>query len=371
MPTIIAVWLRYFLYRHLRYLGTKVRRLIVGARQGEQPKIIENLEARFQTGTINLEQVNTGALIEAVYSQEKFGFFGLPLRCDPIDFFCRTLPNLLLSFGLLGTFLGMTINLANLTQTITQVDINDVRSLVEQLNQPLQGMGIAFITSLVAVACSAFLTVVNFTWNTSIAKSTLINSLEDYLDNVYLQNLPIRHPMDEAVDRLVGELSAFLHTFGETIQESLQKSIVVPVEKIVEQNAKLSEFATQVYTGLIDSSHTIEHSAESFSKAANVLDRSRFPEKLSSATADLSIAQNQFSQSSLVLKKSTQSIEYTLQAMQTSIQSLLNMGEEISSLNQKYATLVSLTEKRIVIEEAGLNEIKYELDRLIDKLKKI
>jgi len=90
--------------------------------------------------------------------------------------------------------LGITINLAGLSQTISQVEIADIQSLVEQLNQPLQGMGIAFVTSLVAVACSSLLIVINFFWNTTLAKSTLINNIEDYLDNIYLPQFPFNLP---------------------------------------------------------------------------------------------------------------------------------------------------------------------------------
>lgn len=371
LPTIAAALLRYSLHRHLVVLGTRVRRLLVGARNGQQPRIVENLEQRFQQASSNLEQVNTAALIEGTYSQEQFSFFGLSFRCEQIDYFCRVLPNLLLAFGLLGTFFGITINLSNLSQTITQVDINDVSSLVQELNQPLQGMGIAFITSLIAVACTSLLTVVNLCWNTSLAKSVLITSLEDYLDNIYLPKLQISSPLEQAVERLVSEFSGFLSRFGNTVQEAIEKSLGEHVKTIAEGNQKTSDFAEQVLSGLLASSTTIERSSTSFLKAAKTIEQSKFAEKLSSATEDLAIAQNQFSQSSLVLKKSTQSIESTLETLQISVQKLVEIGEEIRGVNQNYAKLIDLTQKQIVIEKTGLSEIKFELSNLAEKLRKV
>ena len=371
LPTIVAVLLRYFLYRHLRFLSTRVRRLLGGARQGQQPRIIENLEQRFQQASSQIEQVNTAALIEGIYSREQFSFLGLSLHCEPIDYFCRILPNLLLAFGLLGTFLGITINLANISQTISQVEINDVRSLVQELNQPLQGMGIAFITSLIAVACSSLLTVVNFSWNTSLAKSAIINSLEDYLDNIYLPQLPARNPIGESIDRLVTEFDNFLSKFEDTVGQAIGQSVAVPIQQMVAENQKISKFAEQLYSGLIESSGSLEKSATSFRQAANTIEQSKFAEKLSSATADLAIAQNQFSQSSLVLKKSTQSIEHTLGTVQSSVQKMLDIGEEISNINKKYATMLALNQKQSALEEDDLNGIKSELSNLVDKLRKI
>ncbi len=370
LPTIVVVFLRYSLYSHLRFLRIKVRKLLAGVRQGKQPRIIENLEKRFQEINSNLEQVNTLSIIEGLYDREYFRFLGLPLRCEPLDYFTRVLPNLLLSFGLLGTFLGITINLANISQTISQVEITDIRSLVEELNQPLQGMGIAFISSLVAVACSAFLIVVNLSWNTSIAKVAVINSLEDYIDNIYLPDLPRSTRTEKAVDRLINEFGSFLEQFGNTFEQSIGQSIAEPVKQLVEESSKITELAQEAYNGILDSSTSIENSAYSFEQAANTIEKSRFAEKLSSATTDLSIAQNQFSQSSLVLKKSTQSMEDSLETLQKSSINILNLSQEITNLNQQYAEMVNLHRERSEIERAGLEEIKTELADLLQRLTK-
>jgi hypothetical protein len=335
LPTIIAILLRFYLERHLHFLSNCVTRISRGVSPEEQPKMLRTLEVRFQQASQDLDQINTAALIDGVYSQERFFFLGLSLRCESVDYFSRILPNLLLSFGLLGTFLGITINLANISQTISQVEIDNIRSLVQELNQPLQGMGIAFVTSLIAVACSALLTVINLSWNTSLAKSELINLLEDYLDNIYLPQLPSHNPVEESVNQLVNEFGKFLARFEVAFAQVIEKSLGERIEQFSYENQQVKELVTQVYSGLIDSSRTIEKSATSFQKAANVIEQTRFAEKLSAATADLAIAQNQFSQSSLVLHRSTQSLEETLRALQRSMQRVVEISEEISILNQR------------------------------------
>lgn len=147
LPSIAAIFLRLAVYKRLVFLESRVRRLINRGDRGNQPEIVNELERRFKEASCNLEQVNTVALIDQIYSQEKVWF----LSCEQIDYFCRTLPNLLLSFGLLGTFLGITLNLSTLSQTISQTNISDVDSLVRELQKPLAGMGIAFTTSLTGI----------------------------------------------------------------------------------------------------------------------------------------------------------------------------------------------------------------------------
>ena len=372
LPTLFTIFLRYALYRHIYFLVRTVRRLLLGDRQGELPRIIQQLESRLQQiNRSNLDETNTTAIIEGIYSQEKFSFVGLSLGCEPIDYFSRLLPNLLLAFGLFGTFLGITINLASLSQTISQVDISDVRSLVAELNQPLQGMGIAFITSLIAVGCSAILTVINLIWNTNISKANLFSYLEDYLDNIYLPLLPQENTLQTSINSLVTELGHFLQKFGNQIEETVKQSIAAPVQQLVAENQKTNQMAQQVYDGLLVSAARIEKGANSLKKAASTVEESKFAQKLGAATSDLAIAQNQFSQSSLVLKKSTQSLESTLDTINKSVKQLVTVGEEINKLNEKYREMIDTAKEQNMVEETGLGAIKVELAKLVERLKNI
>ena len=46
------------------------------------------------------------------------------------------------------------------------------------LYRPLQGISVAFTTSLIAIACSSLLTVLNLLWNTNIVKASLFSFVE-------------------------------------------------------------------------------------------------------------------------------------------------------------------------------------------------
>ena len=341
LPTCLAVLLRFCLFRHLKYLAGKVRRLLGGIQLESTPKIITQLEQRLADSSLYPDQINTASVIEGAYTHEKFYFLGLSLGCDFVDSFCRILPNLLLSFGLLGTFLGITFNLASLSQTITQIDINDVRNLVEELDRPLQGMGVAFTTSLVAIACSSLLTVLNLLWNTNLVKASLLSSIEDYIDNIYLPKIQPISSLEEAIAQFSRDFDGMVHKLGDTMENSLTRAF-----------------------------DKIQHSAVTFEQAAQALDNSRFPEKLATATNNLAIAQNQFSQSSLVLQKSTQSFEHNLDSMQKLTKKFLELNQKVNEISQQYANLVNLNQKKNIIEKSGFKEMQQELSRLVNHIQK-
>ena len=339
LPTLGAILLRYALYRHLKSLALRTKRLLIGTNLEPQPKIVNKLEQRFADSKVNLDQINTASVIEGAYNQEKFYFLGLSLSCEFIDNLLRILPNLLLSFGLLGTFLGITFNLANLSQTITQTDVNDVANLIEQLNVPLRGMGVAFTTSLIAIACSSLLTVLNLFWNTNIVKAGLLSYLEDYIDNIYLPKIQPISSIEGAIDKFSHDFEGMLTQLSQTIEESMTRAF-----------------------------SRIESSANTFENAANALDNSGFPERLAAATSDLAIAQNQFSQSSLVLQKSTQSFDHNLVSMQKLTRKFLELNQKINSIEEQYGDLVDLSQEKNAIEKAGLKDIQQELSKLINRM---
>lgn len=342
IPTLLGIISRFCLYYHLSKISHTVKLLLNRIESERLPPIIHRIQPRFQFGIPKLENLNTAAIIEGTYSQEKVKILGIGFSCEAIDYFTHLLPNLLLAFGLLGTFLGITINLASLSQTITQVDITDVRSLIEELDQPLQGMGIAFTTSLIAIAASALLTVVNLFWNTNLAKSALLSFIEDYIDNIYLPILKTDDPLDSAIEKINYNFDSMLQSLGDTIEQSITKAF-----------------------------SRIETSADTFEKAANTLEQSRFPDKLSAATNNLAIAQNLFSQSSLVLQKSTQSFETSLDSMQALTRKIVEVGQQVNQVNQKYSDLVKISQNRNEIERSGLKEIQQELTKLVEKMQQV
>ncbi|MFN7247435.1 MAG: methyl-accepting chemotaxis protein [Microcystis sp.] len=293
-PTVLTLGIRIALYKHLQESTVKVKRLIRGESRGVQPKIISNLENRFKIASSQLDDVNTAALVDGLYHEEQFTFMSKSLSCEKWDYFVRVLPNLLLAFGLLGTFLGITLNLTGIS---TLIDINnvDVQSLGEKLKTPLESMGIAFITSLIGLACSSLLTVINLIFNTNLAKVNLISSLEDYLDNILQPTVEGNSRLDKAVNRMVDTQQAFLTNFHTEVTRVLESSLGKVAKEIADGNQETAKLVTQVCERLTETAGTLSTGATTFQRSAF---------ELNEQVPIITQANREFTQSSQELKNS-------------------------------------------------------------------
>lgn len=375
-PTVLAVGIRITLYKHLQKSTAKVKRLIRGKSRGVQPKIVSNLENRFKIASNQLDDVNTAALVDSLYHAEKFTFMSKSLRCEKWDYFVRVLPNLLLAFGLLGTFLGITLNLTGIS---TLIDINnvDVQSLGEKLKTPLESMGIAFITSLIGLACSSLLTVINLIFNTNLAKVNLISSLEDYLDNTVKGN----SRLDKAVNRMVDTQETFLTNFHNEVTKVLQSSLREVAKEIAERNQETAKLVTQVCERLTEtagtlstgattfhrsafelneqvpiitqanreftqSSQELKNSVLLFKQASELIEKSNFSGNIERFTASLAETQGRFSQSTAILEQNIgEIISSNKRANDLAEQVYLNIQESSQKLQNSALGFLEASEK--------------------------
>ena len=358
IPSLVTIFLRISLYRYLINLNNKIQKLIQqGVKKDKDKeegelKIIQILKNRFKQASKQLDYINTGALIDQVYSQEKIK----GLTCEQIDYLCRILPNLLLAFGLLGTFLGITINLSTLSQTINQANANDVSNLVTELKKPLEGMSIAFTTSLTGLFFSALLTLFNFIFNSGLAKYRLISSLEDYLDNIYLPEVQGDARLDKIVNRMVSQQDEFLTNFGKTVREAVEQSMGKVAKQIADGNQETTYLARQVYEKFDKAAGTISRAADDFEnsmselnttsqifkESAETFNQSQFSQKLLAATVDLSNIQQKFSESATNLCQTTEVIKRGLTEIQNCGQTLIKLAEEIKSTNKTSIKVLEL-----------------------------
>ena len=379
-PTVLAVGIRITLYKHLQKSTAKVKRLIRGKSRGVQPKIVSNLENRFKIASNQLDDVNTAALVDSLYHAEKFTFMSKSLRCEKWDYFVRVLPNLLLAFGLLGTFLGITLNLTGIS---TLIDINnvDVQGLGEKLKTPLESMGIAFITSLIGLACSSLLTVINLIFNNNLAKVNLISSLEDYLDNILQPTVEGNSRLDKAVDSMVEKQQAFLTNFHNEVTRVLESSLREVAKEIAERNQETAKLVTQVCERLTETAGTLSTGATTFQRSAfelneqvpiitqanreftqssqelknsvllfkqasELIEKSNFSGNIERFTASLAETQGRFSQSTAILEQNIgEIISSNKRANDLAEQVYLNIQESSQKLQDSALGFLEASEK--------------------------
>jgi hypothetical protein len=379
LPTIVVGNLRFKLHRKLKEMNDRIARLLSGGdAEGIQPPIVERLRTRYKQASEKLEQVNTIALIDSVYQEEKIVYGNLKIQSDRAEAITRILPNLLLAFGLFGTFYGITNNLTNISSIVTSVSQNnpDIKVLVQGLEQPLRDMGVAFSTSLFGLLFGSSLTIANTLWNTTIEKYQLIAGLEDYLDNIYKPTVEGNSRLDKAIDRMVKQQEEFLTRFHENVGSVLERSFGKAADRIADECARINKIAENVYTNFQNSAATISTGASTFDYAAkslenqtkNITDCLR---EFKSGVEIFKLAANQIEQNNIVqnldrilgeLNTTQTAFTKSADTLETSLEGITKSNEQAAQLaKQVYDALqASSTQIMTASENIGAGSIIFQ-----------
>ncbi len=139
--------------------------------------------------------------------------------------FLNNAVSLFVTLGLFGTFLGLSLSVSSLTELLgsnTSEWLNVLDSVGSGLMSALSGMGVAFYTSLVGVACSILLTVLRSIFSVDGARQKLETRLELWLDHEVAPTLPTDAPKDNA--DLVHQMVLALDRSTESMNETLSNT---------------------------------------------------------------------------------------------------------------------------------------------------
>lgn len=165
------------------------------------------------------QDVNTPALISEAVGSKLSGM----LLCER---FLNNAVSLFVTLGLFGTFLGLSLSVSSLTELISYSNTSEWLSVLDSvgggLMSALSGMGVAFYTSLVGVACSIVLTLLRSIFSPAAAREQLETRVELWLDERVAPTLPTRAPKDDAT--LVRQLIEGLNAAAASMEMTLHSA---------------------------------------------------------------------------------------------------------------------------------------------------
>ena len=134
--------------------------------------------------------------------------------------------SLFVTLGLFGTFLGLSHSVASLTELISYSNTSEWLSVLDSvgggLMSSLSGMGVAFYTSLVGVACSIVLTLLRAAFNPETLRQKLETQLELWLDHSVSPTLPTNAAKDDV--SLVHQMIDAMNDAANSMERSLQSA---------------------------------------------------------------------------------------------------------------------------------------------------
>ena len=163
--------------------------------------------------------VNTPALVQNAVSVKLSGLL-------LIERFLNNAVSLFVTLGLFGTFLGLSLSVSSLTELIgysnTDQWLSVLDSVGEGLMSALSGMGVAFYTSLVGVACSILLTLLRSVFSPQAQREKLETQVELWLDHSVASTLPTEKAKDNA--DLIRQMIHALDAAAESMDKTLKRS---------------------------------------------------------------------------------------------------------------------------------------------------
>ncbi len=213
-------------------------------------KIVEDYK---NTAQGSYSEVNTQAIIEKNFNLR---LRGLALG----ERFIKNTNTLLITLGLFGTFVGLTAAVGELAGIFINMDMAEliensgIQELLRRLVSSLQGMSVAFTTSLVGVGSSIVLTVLMTIVNAQEVRENLMIHIEEYLDNTV--SVVVSKDKETEYTMMNNILRTTFMEFGEKIQASLQKTV-----------EDFGERLTNVVMDVNVSSQTLDATVERFDKS--------------------------------------------------------------------------------------------------------
>ena len=227
----------------LFYLCSRYRRLAAltagdDRRSAFHQGLLENYAGAYrQFG----QDVNTPAIITNSVSTE----LGFALFCER---FLNNAVSLFVTLGLFGTFLGLSLSVSSLTELIGCSNTSEWLSVLDSvgggLMSALSGMGVAFYTSLVGVACSIVLTVLRAMFSPEKLRTALETELELWLDHRVAPELQTERVKDDA--ELVKQMICGLNTAAGAMNRTLTDSTAALKQTLDEGRGQLASFDSTV-----------------------------------------------------------------------------------------------------------------------------
>ena len=146
--------------------------------------------------------------------------------------FVARAPGLMIVLGIVGTFFGLTLSIAELVDLLGSSSaalVGDVTMITSGLMESINGMAVAFVTSLFGIAASILFTTTSIFVGATEEKAHYVAMAEEYLDNVLghrSSDLTLidehgRTPLEIAFEDLGERLSGELQAVSESISYKL------------------------------------------------------------------------------------------------------------------------------------------------------
>ena len=232
---------------------------------------------------LKIQEINTPAIIDKNISS----FMGSTILAER---FVQRASALMIILGLVGTFFGLTLSIQELVTLLSNTSdavVGDVSSITGGLLSSINGMSVAFITSLFGITASIIVNILTILVGVHETRENYIAVTEEYLDNTLGLKIQDLTHTDES-GRTPLEIA--FEDLGDKLAKSLDEVAQQMSYRMTVATSNMKDTADSIEKSM----HRFDTSIQTFSQ--NTRDFSEFNHHLKSNIQRMSIAFDDFTE---------------------------------------------------------------------------
>lgn len=210
------------------------------------------------------ENTNTPAIIGNLFSARLS-------RALLAERFMNAAVSAFVTLGLFGTFLGLSLSVSSLTDLISLSSTEEWLSILNSVGgglvSALSGMGVAFYTSLVGVACAILFTLLRTVFNPQAEREKLETLIELWLDHTVSPTLQTTYAADDTEHLL--QLTNDLRSYTETVRSAINGAAAAmdkTLRETTDSLGRMIEYSKEPLTVFYDTVTTFGQNVRDFSE---------------------------------------------------------------------------------------------------------
>lgn len=367
---VFFCFLIYAIYRAKRCLSSPLSALSRSLRLsedifGDERNFVTSARTRYRRAAERIEDVDAHAIASGELSgYEVMSVWKWRINIGSLNELISSAPGVFVTIGLLGTFVGLALNLGELSTILDSGDANSSVSpgdLVERLGGVLAPMSTAFLSSLGGVFFSLLFWIVGLVIGANRLLDETETLLTAYLEQIVQADCNRFSLMRASVERMELCLAEFMSKFSERVGSAIDQAMSRKVTEVFDAIKRGADSLENYAQAFDQGAKELQMSGNAFYKAATLFSQSSFASDFSGSVDDFLQVSKELTQSAgylatnlNALTERSELIESGWDETRDSIQSYGKMAKDLLSSTEQYTNAM-------VTALAELNESSKQL----------
>jgi|694.fasta_scaffold18191_10 hypothetical protein len=321
-----AIYLANALDVLIRPISRQLLELHKGHSEALEPRLLY-IRQRYISLLSHVDNIDTAEFSSGEIERLSLRLFGREVTAASAHGWIHQSPGILISFGLLGTFWGLTVGLAQISGALAPGATP--QQTMAALSAIVAPMGTAFQTSLIGLVLSLIVMITSQLSGSRTCLERCESLLSSWLETVLPQELgdKVMTPLRQSIDELNQTTRTLPEELSKSVESAMQAAFAAKLESMFNANSTIAIEAQRATRQLSAVSSTLNECGQDFVAAANAFRQSNFPDALKDSVSGLLESKERLSVSSDTLSGRLQELTDSLSASQDQWQLLAKTAE--------------------------------------------